>query len=41
MSFSIAERMMQPARQTRATRGMSSAQPNSPAAAVIIAKPCA
>jgi hypothetical protein len=41
MSFSIADRMMQPARQTRAMAGMSSAQPNSAPAAVIIAKPCA
>jgi hypothetical protein len=38
MSFSMAERMMQPARQTRAMAGIWSAQPNSRGGGVIIAK---
>ena len=41
MSFSMADLMMQPARQTRAISGRSSIQPNRPEAAEIIAKPWA
>lgn len=41
MSFSIDDRMMQPARQTRAISGSGIGQSNAFEAAAIIAKPCA
>ena len=41
MSFSMVDRMMHPARQTRAISGRSSVQPNRSEAPEVIVKPCA